>query len=406
MHPALAELQTYPFQKLQQLLSGLSAPKNKPIISLGLGEPQHEAPAFVVDALHKELDGLSQYPKTKGLLALRVSIVQWLRQRFSVPEAMLDPERHVLPVNGTREALFAFAQTMIEPSAGALVGMPNPFYQIYEGAALLAGARPYYFNCLESHGYQPDFTAVPASVWKKMRLLYVCTPGNPTGAVFSAQTFEQLIEIAQKYDIVLASDECYSEIYLQEDRAPVGLLQVCVQMGLDSFHNCMVFHSLSKRSNLPGLRSGFVAGDAELIEKFLLYRTYQGGAMPPPTQLASIKAWKDEQHVRENRALYRQKFAQAQFLLDEGRLEFPAPEASFYLWIKTGSLTDLEFATRLYQSQGIIVLPGQYLGRMCEGMNPGCGHVRMALVASPEVCTEALGRLADFRACYSGFQKG
>ncbi|MFC6632215.1 succinyldiaminopimelate transaminase [Microbulbifer taiwanensis] len=388
MNPNIEKLQPYPFTKLATLKKDL-VPVDKPHIALSIGEPKHTPPAFVRDELIENLDKLSAYPATKGIDLLRESIARWLCQRFQLQKLCADSQ--VLPVNGTREALFAFAQAMVSP--GTKVLMPNPFYQIYEGAALLAGASPHFINCTADTGFKPDFASVSEQTWRDCELLYICTPGNPTGALLGAEDLRELIELADRYDFVIASDECYSELYFDEKSPPVGLLQVCEQMGRTDFARCVVFHSLSKRSNLPGLRSGFVAGDAAILEKFLLYRTYHGCAMPLPNQYASIAAWQDEQHVRHNRALYSEKFAAVLEILD-GCLDVQQPQASFYLWPRVGD--GEHFARELFRQQNITVLPGAFLAREADGINPGREYVRMALVATLDECIEAAKRIREF----------
>lgn len=394
MNQDLNKLQPYPFEKLARLKSGAQPPAGLGHIALSIGEPKHEAPQFVAEELLTHLHGLANYPTTKGLPALRQAAADWLSARFQLPPDSIDAERHVIPVNGTREALFAFAQAVVERRADPLVLMPNPFYQIYEGAALLAGAEPYYLNCSADNHYLPDFDAVPAQVWQRCQLIYLCSPGNPTGAVIDRATLERLIGLADRHDFIIAADECYSEIYPDEDNAPVGLLQAAAQMGRDDYKRCVVFHSLSKRSNLPGMRSGFVAGDAELIQQFLLYRTYHGCAMPPYHQAASIKAWQDETHVQHNRELYRAKFAAVLDILGDA-LDVVQPAAGFYLWPRT-PIDDAEFARRLFAEQNVTVLPGSYLSRDAHGANPGGNHVRMALVAPQDECIEAASRIKNF----------
>lgn len=399
MNPDLNRLQPYPFEKLRQLKTGVAPPSDRAHIALSIGEPRHPAPGFVADALAAHLQGLSSYPVTRGEAALRAAIAQWLRERFDLPEASVDPERHVLPVNGTREALFAFAQACIDRRRDPLVLMPNPFYQIYEGAALLAGAEPWFLNATEVGGYRPDFDAVPDAVWERCQLLYLCSPGNPTGAVLELPTLQRLIELADRFDFLIASDECYSEIYFEESAPPPGLLQAAARMGREDYRRCMVFHSLSKRSNLPGMRSGFVAGDAQVIDAFLRYRTYHGSSMPPHHQQASIAAWSDETHVRENRALYRAKFDAVLEIL-EPVMDVVRPEAGFYLWPRTPT-DDQRFARELYARENVTVLPGSYLSREAHGANPGTNHVRMALVAPLEDCIEAAQRI---RRCIQAFE--
>jgi len=391
MNPHLSQLHPYPFEKLGQLKQGITPPADKAHIALSIGEPKHATPELIKNALLQNIAALGKYPTTRGLPELRASISAWLARRFLVET---DPETQVLPVNGTREALFAFAQCVVDVRENALVLMPNPFYQIYEGAALLAGAEPYYLNTLAETQYLPDFDSVSEPTWQRCRLLYICSPGNPTGAIIDQATHEKLIGLALKYDFVIASDECYSEIYADEDHPPQGLLQSAHAMGHDSFKNCVVFHSLSKRSNAPGLRSGFVAGDAEILAKFFKYRTYHGCAMPEPTQYASIAGWQDELHVLENRQFYRQKFAAVTEVLSEV-CTVKQPPASFYLWLKT-SIDETEFAQQLFAQENITVLPGSYLSRAVNGINPGKNHVRMALVAPVPECIEAAHRIKNF----------
>ncbi len=390
MNPDLDLLHPYPFEKLAALKAGVEPP-SLPHIALSIGEPQHPAPVFVRQALADNLGCLSNYPTTLGIPELRSAICEWAQRRFSLPPGSLDPARHVLPVNGTREALFAFVQAVIDRRERPAVLCPNPFYQIYEGAALLAGAEPVYLNTLADNRYLPDFDAVPESTWRRCQLLFICTPGNPTGAVLPIATLQRLIELAERHDFVIASDECYSEIYFDEDQPPTGLLQAAAAMGNTDYRRCVVFHSLSKRSNLPGLRSGFVAGDAGLLHGFLRYRTYHGCAMPIQHQLASISAWRDEDHVRANRAAYRRKFDAVLELLD-GHLDVARPDAGFYLWART-PLADTDFTRELFARENVTVLPGRYLGREADGINPGENHVRMALVATEAECTEAARRI-------------
>ena len=395
MNPDLNRLHSYPFEKLTALKAAVKAPTHLQDIMLSIGEPKHEPPSFVLETLVKNLNKLSSYPTTKGIIELRTAIADWASRRFGLNAATLNPEHHILPVNGTREALFAFAQAIVDRNKPSpLVVSPNPFYQIYEGAAILSGAEPYFLNCIPENNFIPDFSAVPASVWERCQLLFICSPGNPTGAVMSSAQLKTLIALADKYDFVIASDECYSELYFDESAPPTGLLQACAELGRDDFARCVVFHSLSKRSNLPGLRSGFVAGDARILEKFLLYRTYHGCAMPVPTQLASVTAWQDEQHVRENREVYRKKFDAVLKILD-GVLDVAKPDASFYLWPKTPIKGEL-FAQQLFAAQKVTVLPGSFLAREADGINPGEDYVRMALVAPLAECVEAAERIKAF----------
>jgi len=392
MNPDLDLLQPYPFEKLRQLFEPLQPPAGMDPISLGIGEPQHAAPAFVQQLLTENLPLLAKYPSTRGIPELRNAAANWLQQRFQLTS--VDPHSQVLPVAGTREALFAIAQTVVDRRTDPLVLCPNPFYQIYEGAALLAGAQPVFLDCRAENGFLPDFEAVSADTWQRCQLLYICTPGNPTGAVMDLAQLVRLVELAQEHDFVIASDECYSEIYADEDNPPPGLLQACQRAGVADYHNCIVFHSLSKRSNLPGLRSGFVAGDASLMQKFLMYRTYQGCAQPLPHQWASTAAWSDEEHVRHNRDLYRQKFAAVLDILGD-LLLLEQPQAGFYLWPQT-PFSDTDFAADLYQQQYLTVLPGRFLGRDGGAGNPGENHVRMALVAPVEQCVEAAQRIRSY----------
>lgn len=392
MQSRLATLQPYPFERLSRLHAGLTAPQHLDQIPLSIGEPKHTPPGFVLEALVNALGDLGTYPSTGGLPAFRSAVARWLDRRFQLGGA-IDPERMVLPVNGTREPLFSFAQCLIEPSDDALVAMPNPFYQIYEGAALLAGATPYFLDTTASTGFLPDLAAVPAKVWQRCRLLYLCSPGNPTGTVADERYLAQALALADRYDFVIAADECYADIYRNEAAPPAGLLGACRRLGR-SFEQVLVFHSLSKRSSLPGLRSGFVAGDPVLLERFRLYRTYHGCALPVHVQKASIAAWEDDAHAVDNRALYREKFAAVLPILTPV-LNVTAPEASFYLWPDVGG-NDEVFARDLYATQNVIVLPGSYLGRDAGHGNPGAGRVRISLVASLDRCIEAANRIRRF----------
>ncbi len=394
MNPDLAQLQAYPFEKLATLLRDSTPPTARPHVNLSIGEPKHPTPGFIAAALIEHLHGLSNYPTTKGLPLLREAIAAWLMQRFTLPDDSIDADRHVLPVNGTREALFAFAQCVIDRRTQPLLVMPNPFYQIYEGAALLSGAEPYFLNNTTAHGFVPDYDAVPAEVWQRCQLLYLCSPDNPTGTVTDSRILQQLIALADRYDFIIAADECYSEIYLDEAAPPGGLLGAAAAMGRTDFARCVVFHSLSKRSNVPGLRSGFIAGDAVILKQFLLYRTYHGCAMPPATQYASAAAWCDERHVRDNRALYREKFTAVLAILAPV-LDVQQPTAGFYLWPRT-PIDDSEFARRLFAEQNVTVLPGSFLSRTAHGTNPGAGRVRMALVPPLEDCVAAAERIRNF----------
>ncbi|GAB4348506.1 MAG: succinyldiaminopimelate transaminase [Immundisolibacter sp.] len=391
MNPGLAALQPYPFERLRALLADLAPPAGLPLADLSIGEPRHAPPARIRETLIAHLDGLGRYPKTAGSDTLRAAIADWLVRRHGLPAGAVDPARHVLPVSGTREALFAIAQCLVDRAAGARVAMPNPFYQIYEGAAVLAGAAPLYLPC-RPHSGQPDFEAVPASAWRDVQLLYVCSPHNPTGGVLDLEQLKRLVELAHRYDFVLAADECYSEIYPDDSAPPPGILAACHALGNDDFGRCLVFQSLSKRSSVPGLRSGFVAGDAALIEAFGRYRTYHGCALPDHVQAASAAAWSDERHVRDNRALYRHKMDVAVDIL-AGRVT--RPDGGFCLWLPVPGGDDLAFTRRLYAEAGLRVLPGSYLARAQADSNPGAGYIRLALVAEPAACAEAMTRLAQ-----------
>jgi N-succinyldiaminopimelate aminotransferase len=391
MNPLLSRLQPYPFERLRQLFAGVTPnPAFRPI-SLGIGEPKHATPQFIKDALCSALDGLSNYPLTAGEPHLRDAFRRWLQTRYGLA---VDANTQMLPVNGSREALFAFAQTVVDPSGGrAVVVCPNPFYQIYEGAALLAGADPFYAPSDPARNFAVDWDSVPADIWLRTQLLYVCSPGNPTGSVMPLSEWKKLFALSDRHGFVIASDECYSEIYFG-DEPPLGGMQAAAMLGRADFHNLVSFTSLSKRSNVPGMRSGFVAGDAALIKKFLLYRTYHGSAMSPVVQKASIAAWSDEQHVAENRALYRKKFAEVTPLL-AGVLDVRLPDAGFYLWAGVPG-SDTEFARDLLAQYNVTVLPGSFLARADGGTNPGAGRIRMALVADTAECVEAAQRIVQF----------
>ena len=396
MNPLLSRLQPYPFERLRQLFAGVTPnPAYRPI-SLGIGEPRHATPQFIQDALAGDLaTGLAGYPPTAGSPALREACAGWLQRRYGV---QVDPATQVLPVLGSREALFALAQTVVDPTQpGATVVCPNPFYQIYEGATLLAGAKPYYAPSDPARNFAVDWDSVPLDVWQRTQLIFVCSPGNPTGAVMPLNEWHKLFALSDRYGFVIASDECYSEIYFR-DEPPLGGLEAAKKLGRHDFKNLISFTSLSKRSNVPGLRSGFVAGDAALIKNFLLYRTYHGSAMSPIVQEASIAAWGDEEHVAQNRALYRKKFAQVTPLL-AGVMDVALPDAGFYLWAKVPDalgMTDAEFAKALLAQYNVTVLPGSYLAREAQGSNPGAQRVRMALVAETEECLEAARRIVQF----------
>lgn len=416
MNHKLSHLHPYPFAKMANLLADSKPAADYKEIKLGIGEPKHPPPTFVLDVVAENLDKLANYPTTNGMFELRQSIAHWLERRFMLRH--VNPNSQVLPVMGTREAIFSSVQAIIDekthansasslseesqsatlPADAPLIVMPNPFYQIYEGAALLAGATPYFVPCTAANGFKGDYHSVPAHIWKRTQLVFVCSPNNPTGAVMSTEDWENLIRLSDRYNFVIASDECYSELYI--DTPPVGLLQACADLGRDDFKNCIVFHSLSKRSNLPGLRSGFVAGDAQILSAYLKYRTYQGCAMPIPHQLASIAAWQDESHVSDNRKLYSQKFNLWQQELGD-KLELRIPDAGFYLWVRVpdsfadaqGQADDEAFVRALYESVNIHALAGRYLSRDVEGNNPGRGYVRIALVASLAENQEAIERI-------------
>jgi N-succinyldiaminopimelate aminotransferase len=401
MNPKLSLLQPYPFERLRQLFAGVTPKPALRAISLGIGEPRHATPQMLKDALAAALDtGLTGYPATAGEPALREAAAAWMQRRYGVT---LNPATQILPVNGSREALFAFAQTVLDPTQpGATLAFPNPFYQIYEGAALLGGAQPFYVPSVPARNFAVDWDSVPQAVWARTQLIYVCSPGNPTGAVMPLDEWRKLFELSDRHGFVIASDECYSEIYFR-DEPPLGGLEAAQKLGRD-FRNLMMFTSLSKRSNVPGLRSGFVAGDAQLIKSFLLYRTYHGSAMSPAVQAASVAAWGDEEHVIDNRRQYREKFAAATPLLAPV-LDVALPDAAFYLWAGVpasfegrfpGLSADEAFARELLAQYNVTVLPGSYLARSVAGVNPGAGRVRMALVAEPAECLEAAGRIVRF----------
>ncbi len=392
MNPRLALLQPYPFERLRRLLALHPAPAGVPPVNLSIGEPRHPTPPLVIEALAAGVAGLANYPMTAGSPALREAIAQWLVRRHGL--ASLSAAEQVLPVLGSREALFSFAQVVIDGSVrGAMVVSPNPFYQIYEGAALLAGAGTFYANTPSGTGGHP-YRDVPADVWARTQLLYVCSPDNPTGRVLTQQDWNELFVLSDRYGFVIASDECYSEIYVDEAKPPLGALAAAQAAGRDGYPRLVVFGSLSKRSNAPGLRSGYAAGDAALIKAFLLYRTYHGSAMSGMVAHASIAAWNDEAHVRSNRALYRGKFEALQPVLD-AVLPCAMPEAAFYLWADVGG-DDAAFAGALHAATGVTVLPGSYLARDTPAGNPGAGRIRIALVASPDECAEGIARIVDF----------
>ncbi len=400
MNPNLPRLQAYPFERLKQLFATVTPNPAYPPISLGIGEPRHATPQLIkqayCDAIMDPQGGLSVYPATGGVPALRQSIARWMQRRYGLE---LDCNTQILPVNGSREALFAFAQTVINPSVdyvdgqSALVVCPNPFYQIYEGAAFLSGAQPYYVPSDPARNFAQDWDSVPESVWARTQLLFVCSPGNPTGAVMPLDEWKKLFDLSDRHGFVIASDECYSEIYFR-DEPPLGGLEAAAKLGRTDFKNLIAFTSLSKRSNVPGMRSGFVSGDSALIKQFLLYRTYHGSAMSTVVQAASVAAWDDEEHVRDNREQYRAKFAQVTPILAEV-LDVALPDAGFYLWAKVKG-SDTDFARDLLALYNVTVLPGSYLTREAQGFNPGANRIRMALVAETAECVEAAQRIVQF----------
>jgi N-succinyldiaminopimelate aminotransferase len=393
MNPRLDLLHPYPFQKLRELFAGVTPNPDLAPINLSIGEPKHPTPQFIKDALIAGLDGLASYPVTQGSDALRQAMSAWAERRYGVK---IDPATEVLPVNGSREALFAFAQASVDSSRHGrrTIVSPNPFYQIYEGAALLAGARPFFLNTTPDNGFRMDWSRVPDDLWETVNLVYVCSPGNPTGRVMTLDDWRELFELSDRHGFVVAADECYSEIYFEEGRPPLGALTASQQLGR-GFRNLVVFNSLSKRSNVPGLRSGLVAGDAALMKQFLLYRTYHGSAMSPAVQAASVAAWNDEAHVVENRRQYAAKFAAVMPIL-QPVLEFDAPDAAFYLWARVPGSDDAAFARGLYEKQHVTVLPGSFLARDAAGMNPGKGFVRIALVDGEAQCIAAAQRIVDY----------
>jgi len=391
MNPALDKLKPYPFERMRSLFDNIEPNAEYTPINLSVGEPKHPTPALIKDALISQLDTLSNYPLTKGSDSLRESIAAYLRRRYQLQQ--IDSTNQVLPVNGTREALFAIAQCLVERKPDATVLMPNPFYQIYEGAALLAGTKPVYLNTTRNNGFLPDIDSVTQEQWRHCQLIYLCSPANPSGTVAPAAMLERLLDLSDQHQFTIISDECYAEIYKQGATPPLGLLEVAQATGRTDYRNCLVFHSLSKRSNAPGLRSGFVAGDANLLKQFLKYRTYHGSAMSPPTQYASTCAWQDDQHVVENRKLYSEKFSATIDILKPAT-GIETPDAGFYLWLNI-SEPDAQFAKRLYQQYNVTVLPGSYLSRECDGINPGAGYIRIALVADLAQCVDAAKRIRD-----------
>ena len=394
MNPRLGLLQPYPFERLRVLQSGVKPPGGLRPISLGIGEPQHPTPAVIKEALAANLSGLGRYPLTLGMPELRAAIAEWLVRRHGL--GSIDADKEVLPILGSREALFAIAQTILDPAeAEALVGCPNPFYQIYEGAALLGGAKPYFINALPASGLRPDWDAIPESVWKRVRLLYTCSPNNPNGRVMTREEWQRLFALSDRHGFVIVSDECYSEVYFDESAPPLGALRVARELGRAGYPRLVVMGSLSKRSSAPGLRSGFAAGDRAVLERFVLYRTYHGSQMSNSVQAASIAAWRDESHVAENRRLYREKFA-AFYERVNPVLPLVRPEAAFYYWVAVPGGDDVAFSRDLFAATHVTVLPGSYLSREAHGENPGRGFVRMALVSTVDEAVEAAERIRDF----------
>lgn len=395
MNPRLELLHAYPFERLARLKAGVTAPAGLEHIAMSIGEPRHAPPGFVVEQLRENAHRLDSYPATAGLSELRSAAARWLERRFQLPAQSVNAGTMVLPVNGTREALFAFVQAVVDPRHEPLVAMPNPFYQIYEGAAVLAGAEPCFLDTPAAQGYLPDLEAVPDRVWRRCQVLFLCSPGNPSGAVLPQDFLRCALHLAQRHDFIIAADECYSEIYLDERSPPPGLLQAAIGAGHDQFERCIVFHSLSKRSSVPGLRSGFVAGDPQVIERFLLYRTYHGNAMAIPTQLASIAAWEDDLHAVANRRLYQEKFDRVLPILSPV-MKVDRPAGAFYLWPDVQE-DDERFTRDLFAREHVTVLPGSYLARAHDGNpNPGAGRVRISLVPEVARCIEAAQRIRDF----------
>lgn len=393
MNPRLGLLQPYPFERLRKLLAGVPPPAGLSPIALSLGEPQHPTPQLIKDALVANLAGLARYPLTLGLPELRAALAEWIARRHGL--GSLDAEREVIPVLGSKEALFSIAQAVLDPNdADALVVCPNPFYQIYEGAALLGGAQPHFVNALARDGFRPGWEAVPEAAWRRTRLVFACSPGNPTGRVMALEEWQRLFELSDRHGFVIVSDECYGELYFEESKPPLGALAAAKRLGREGYRHLVVMGSLSKRSSAPGLRSGFAAGDRAILEPFVLYRTYHGAQMSNAVQLASIAAWKDEAHVAENRRLYREKFA-AFHALVHPVLPLTRPDAGFYFWANVGG-DDAAFARELFAATHVTVLPGSYISREAHGANPGRGFVRIALVSTVEESVEAARRIRDF----------
>ena len=394
MNPRLERLHQYPFQRLAHLTAGLEPPAGLTPIGMSIGEPRHAPPELVLSALRESLHRLDTYPTTIGLPELRSACAEWLQRRYHLAAGSIDPATQVLPVNGTREALFSFVQAAVDDRREPVVAMPNPFYQIYEGAALLAGARPFLLDTTAARHYLPDLDAVPEQVWRHCQVLLLCSPGNPTGKVLPRPLLLRALELAERHDFIIAADECYTEIYLDERSPPPGLLEVCRSSGREGFERCIVFHSLSKRSSVPGLRAGFVCGDAQIIARFLLYRTYHGSAMPVPAQLASLAAWRDDAYAAHNRRLYQEKFERVLPILSPA-LPVEKPDGAFYLWTDVRE-DDERFTRDLFAAQAVTVLPGSYLARAGATGNPGAGRVRISLVPAVEECVQAAQRIRHF----------
>ena len=394
MNPRLERLHAYPFERLARLTAGVTPPGRLEPIAMSIGEPRHAPPPMVLEALRANAHRLDTYPSTAGLPELRAACAAWLERRNGLPAGRIDPDTMVLPVNGTREALFAFLQAAIDARGEALVAMPNPFYQIYEGGALLAGASPYLLETTAANGYTPELEAVPETIWRRCQVLILCSPGNPTGKVLDRAFLQRALGLAEQHDFIIAADECYADIYLDEHRPPPGLLAAAAAAGRERFERCIVFHSLSKRSSVPGLRSGFVCGDPGIMSRFLLYRTYHGCAMPVPTQLASSSAWRDDAHAAVNRRLYQEKFERVIEILSPV-LPVEKPDGAFYLWTDVGA-DDERFTRELYATEAVLVLPGSYLGRHGAHGNPGAGRVRISLVPNVAQCVEAAERIRRY----------
>ena len=394
MHPSLLKLKAYPFERLKDALADMSPPRNTTHLSFSIGEPKHRFPSLLKQVLNDSIHGFNYYPSIKGTEYFRQAAADWLITRYGLDSNAIDIDSNILPINGSREGLFAFTQFRIDPTKDPLIVTSNPFYQIYEGAAIIAGARIKFINSVAANNFSPDFSRISENEWRQCQILHLCSPNNPTGTVLSTEQITIAIELALKHDFTIVSDECYSEIYLDEDFPPPGLLEVCKKIGNDKFKNCIVFHSLSKRSNVPGLRSGIVTGDAELITQFLRFRTYHGSSMSPTVQMISEALWQDETHVLENRTHYRNKFSAVIEIL-KPIMSFPDPKASFYLWPKT-PIDDIAMTRDLYSKQNLTVLPGQFMSRHSDGTNPGRNRLRLALVAPVAECREGANRIASY----------